>query len=352
MDFTQSGVDSLVYMTYFGGSDSDIVRQLKFDNNGHVLLTGYTLSADFPITYDACQGVAGGNGDAFVSVINPWQRSAFLVYSTFLGGGQSDVGYDVIPDATGSLLVTGYTLSPDFPMTYDAPQPRFGGGTEVFVAKVQPGAPGLAGLEFSTYLGTEGLHVAKGIAVASNGTVYVAGFTNLGLPSVGASALLYGGGTRDGFFSADAVGRPSRRVPFATMHSPRVPRGRSLVRRSAETSAGRSAADGGVASADRAGSRKAAHGGRGGHSADHGKLGGGEPSGGARRPSGPTRRRRQSDPTDRQSLRHASGQGLAVIDRRTGHGDALTHHSRELISADSTFTLVVSSVRRTACHRW
>jgi hypothetical protein len=200
MDFTQSGVDSLVYSTYFGGSDSDVVRQLKFDNSGHVLLTGYTLSVDFPITYDACQGVTGGNGDAFVSVVNPWQRSAFLVYSTFLGGGQSDVAYDVIPDATGSLLVTGYTLSPDFPITYDAPQPQFGGGTEVFVAKIQPGTPGLAGLEFSTYLGTTGIHIAKGIAVASNGTVYVAGFTNLGLPSVGASALLYGGGTRDGFF--------------------------------------------------------------------------------------------------------------------------------------------------------
>lgn len=200
MDFTQSGVNSLVYSTYFGGSDDDIVRQLRFDNNGNVLLAGYTLSTNFPITHDACQGVAGGNGDAFVSVVNPWQRSAFLVYSTLLGGGQSDVAYDVITDATGSLLVTGYTLSPDFPITYDAPQPQFGDGAEIFVAKIQRGTPGLAGLEFSTYLGTEGLHVAKGIAVASNGTVYVAGFTNLGLPSVGASALLYGGGTRDGFF--------------------------------------------------------------------------------------------------------------------------------------------------------
>jgi hypothetical protein len=200
MDFTQSGVNSLVYSTYFGGSDDDIVRRLTFDNSGRVLLAGYTLSTDFPISYDAFQGVAGGNGDAFVSVVNLWQPSAFLVYSTYLGGGQSDVAYDVIPDATGSLLVTGYTNSPDFPITYDAPQLQFGDGTEVFVAKLQPGVPGRPGLEFSTYLGTFGLHVAKGIAVASNGTVYVAGFTTVGLPSMGASALLYGGGTRDGFF--------------------------------------------------------------------------------------------------------------------------------------------------------
>jgi hypothetical protein len=200
MDMTQSGVNSLVYSTYFGGSDEDVVRRLTFDNSGHVLLAGYTFSADFPITHDAFQSVARGNGDAFVSEVNPWQPSAFLVYSTLLGGGQSDVAYDVIPDATGSLLVTGYTLSSDFPITYDAPQPQFGNGVEVFVAKIQPGTPGLGGLEFSTYLGTTGIHVAKGIAVASNGTVYVAGYTNLGLPAVGASGLLYGGGTRDAFF--------------------------------------------------------------------------------------------------------------------------------------------------------
>ena len=201
MDMTQSGVDSLVYTTYFGGSDEDIVRRLKFDSSGRLLLAGYTLSADFPITHDAVQSVAGGNGDAFVAVVDPSRPGAFLVYSTFLGGSQSDVAYDVTQDATGSLLITGYTISPDFPITYDAPQPQFGDGAEVFVTKIMPGSPGIGGLQFSTYLGTAGVHVAKGIAVAPNGTVYVAGYTTVGLPSAGASAVLYGeGGTHDAFF--------------------------------------------------------------------------------------------------------------------------------------------------------
>jgi hypothetical protein len=200
MDMTQSGVDSLVYSTYFGGSDSDAVRRLTFDASGHVLMAGYTLSVDFPITHDAVQTVAGGNGDAFVSVVDPFHPGAFLVYSTLLGGSHSDVAYDVVPDASGSLLVTGYTLSPDFPITFDAPQLQFGNGTEVFVAKIKPGTPGLAGLQFSTYLGTYGVHVATSIAVAPNGTVYVSGFSTLGLPAVGATGLLYGGGTRDAFF--------------------------------------------------------------------------------------------------------------------------------------------------------
>jgi hypothetical protein len=200
MDMNQSGVDSLVYSTYFGGSDMDMVRRLTFDNNGRVLLAGYTFSADFPITHDAVQGVAGGIGDAFVSVVDPSHPSAFLVYSTFLGGAHSDVAYDVVCDATGSLLVTGYTLSSDFPVTYDAPQPRYGNGTDVFVAKIRPGTPGVGGLLFSTYLGDTGTHVANSIALAANGTVYVAGYSNKGLPTVGASAVAFGGGTRDAFF--------------------------------------------------------------------------------------------------------------------------------------------------------
>jgi hypothetical protein len=202
MDMTQSGVGSLVYATYFGGSDDDEVRRLTFDASGRVLLAGYTLSVDFPITHDAVQGAAGGNGDAFVSVVNPWQPSAFLVYSTFLGGSQSDVAYDVIQDATGSLLITGYTLSSDFPITYDAYQPQYGGGIELFVTKIKPGTPGIGGIEFSTYLGTTGIHVGKGIAVASSGTVYVAGYSTVGLPTVGASAVTYDGtsGAYDAFF--------------------------------------------------------------------------------------------------------------------------------------------------------
>jgi hypothetical protein len=189
-----------VYSTYFGGSGLDVVRALAFDASGRVLLAGYTLSADFPITHDAVQSVAGGNGDAFVAVVNPSRPGAFLVYSTYLGGGHSDVAYDVVADAAGSLLVTGYTLSADFPTTYDAPQRQYGNGIEVFVAKIKPGVPGLGGLQFSTYLGAAGVHVGNAIAVAGNGTVYVAGYSSLGLPAVGASALLYGGGTRDGFF--------------------------------------------------------------------------------------------------------------------------------------------------------
>src|SRR5947209_9594434 len=71
MDLTKSGTPSLVYSTYFGGSAVDEVRKIALDSKGRVMLTGYTLSTDFPMTADAVQPAQAGSGDVFVSVVNP-----------------------------------------------------------------------------------------------------------------------------------------------------------------------------------------------------------------------------------------------------------------------------------------
>ena len=123
MDMTKQGVDSLVYATYFGGSLNEEVRKIAFDGLGNLLVTGYTLSPDYPVTPDAFQPTYGGNGDAFVAVVNPSNFfGSFLVYSTYVGGAGGEVGYDVMSDSAGSIYLTGYTLSKNFPVTPDAAQ--------------------------------------------------------------------------------------------------------------------------------------------------------------------------------------------------------------------------------------
>jgi hypothetical protein len=202
LDMTQFGPNSLLYDTYFGGSDLNEVCKLAFDASGRVLLTGFTMSTDFPVTPDAVQATAGGNGDAFVSLMDPAHPAAFLVYSSYLGGSQGDVAYDVAGDAAGAIYVAGYTLSPDFPVTFDAPQPKWGGGIDIFVAKLKPGVPGATGLLFSSYLGGLGIHVATCLSVGMDGTVYVGGYSTLGLQAAGSTARWYSGGSTDGFVLA------------------------------------------------------------------------------------------------------------------------------------------------------
>src|SRR5207249_2480031 len=129
MDMTKSVEPSLVYATYFGGSAVEEVRKIALDSKGRLMLTGYTLSPDFPVTPDAVQSAQAGNGDVFVSVVDLNDVEGFLVYSTYLGGSQGEVAYDLAGDMAGNIYVTGYTLSPDFPVK-GAPQGNWGRGTD------------------------------------------------------------------------------------------------------------------------------------------------------------------------------------------------------------------------------
>ena len=57
---------------------------LALDPSGRVVLSGYTLSTNFPVTSSAFQTKYGGNTDAFISVLDTAKGE--LVYSTYFGG--------------------------------------------------------------------------------------------------------------------------------------------------------------------------------------------------------------------------------------------------------------------------
>ena len=203
MDMTKSGVDSLLYDTYFGGTDSEEVRKLGFDAKGNLLVTGYTLSSDFPVTPDALQHNYAGNGDVFVSVISFADPSNINLYSTYLGGSDGEVAYDIAADSAGSIYVTGYTLSGNFPVTRDAAQSQWGNGINAFLTKFQPGKAGSGAIQYSTFFGPAGISVANALAVGPDGTVYAGGYTTKNFPVTGnAMQPNYGGGYTDGFVLA------------------------------------------------------------------------------------------------------------------------------------------------------
>ena len=194
MDMTKSIEASLVYSTYFGGSDNDEVRKITLDAKNNVILTGFTLSHDFPTTSDAVQYKAVGNTDVFVSIVNPNDPAHFLVYSTYFGGTHGEVAYDVKPDGAGNIYFTGYTLSPDL-YTVGALN-GWGGGIDVFVAAVTPGKPGHSGILFCTYLGASGTYVGNALVLGADGSIYVGGYGNIGMPITRGG---YSGGVADGF---------------------------------------------------------------------------------------------------------------------------------------------------------
>ncbi len=200
MDLNQAGDQSLVYATYFGGSGNEEVRGMAFDGKGNVIITGYTLSNDLPVTGDAVQPSYGGNGDAFVAVLNPSLTfTNGLLYCTYFGGSHGEVGYKVAGDSAGNIYLAGYTLSPDLPIAGTVPQDQWGKGTDMFVAKFKTGIGGKGALEYSTYLGDTATYIPTALVLAPDGTVYMTGYGGIGLPATDNAVQGGFAGSTDGF---------------------------------------------------------------------------------------------------------------------------------------------------------
>jgi hypothetical protein len=161
---------SLVYSTYLGGSDTDTGSAITVDSSGSAYVAGSTSSIDFP-TAKPLQAASKLSGDAFVAKLDP--TGAALVYSTYLGGSGVDLANAIAVDASGAAYVTGSTISTDFP-TVHARQSSYGGGTDAFVSKISADGSTLV---YSTYLGGSATDVGYGIAVDCQGNAYVTGET-------------------------------------------------------------------------------------------------------------------------------------------------------------------------------
>jgi hypothetical protein len=170
---------ALIYSTFIGGSGFDTGASIAVDALGQVYVTGRTMSTDFPATSNAFQPHFGGGSEVLFSdgfVVKLSADGSKLLYASYLGGRDDDVGTGVAVDASGQAYVTGETFSTDFPTTANALQPTFGGNfADGFVAKVS--ADGTT-LLYATYLGGGSEDAGRGVAVDASGYAYVAGDTD------------------------------------------------------------------------------------------------------------------------------------------------------------------------------
>jgi hypothetical protein len=165
------GGDALIYATYLGGSGDEHPGGIGVDPGGHAYVTGSTLSSDFPTANPLQSRRAGpGTSDAFVAKLAPDGTS--LIYSTYLGGSDLDLGRSIAVDTGGNAYVTGETRSRNIPTATAGPSPN--SGWNAFVAKLDA-----AGSRFiyATYLGGSGDSGGRGITVDDAGRAHVTGYT-------------------------------------------------------------------------------------------------------------------------------------------------------------------------------
>ncbi len=100
-----------------------------------------------------------------------------LVYSSFLGGSGGATAKAIAIDQNGNAYITGYTSSPDFPVTALSFSTISSGGEDVFVSKIDTNSSGTASLVYSTFLGGSVYDAGLGIAIDGNGNAFITGYT-------------------------------------------------------------------------------------------------------------------------------------------------------------------------------
>ncbi|MBX7219248.1 MAG: SBBP repeat-containing protein [Blastocatellia bacterium] len=159
----------LAFSRYFGGTGADSGNAIAVDTAGNILLAGETASGRFP-TFNPLQGVLSGPSDAFVSKFDP--TGSRLLFSTYLGGSNSDRAHALAIDGAGNVFVAGETSSSDFPVENPVQGEPGDLNADGFIARLNPTG---SKLEFSTYLGGTAADTVRGLALDARQAIRVAG---------------------------------------------------------------------------------------------------------------------------------------------------------------------------------
>ncbi|TFH09747.1 MAG: hypothetical protein E4H14_03840 [Candidatus Thorarchaeota archaeon] len=163
---------TLLYSTFVGGSSGDNGISIALDNLNNAYITGYTSSSNFPTTPGCNDTSHNLFQDIFILKLS--SDGSTLLYSTFVGGSDSDYGSSIALDGSDNAYVTGYTTSSDFPITSGANDTGYNSGGDVIILKLSSDGSTLL---YSTFVGGSALDFSYSLALDSSNNAYVTGYT-------------------------------------------------------------------------------------------------------------------------------------------------------------------------------
>lgn len=169
---------TLLYSTYLGGGNIETATDIAVDAAGNAYVCGTTQSSNL------LSGFAGINGfqttlkgltDAYVAKLNP--AGTALVWTSYLGGDETETASSLALNAAGNVFITGQTTSINLPVVNAAQPTNRSAATVPIEAFVTRFAVDGKTLDYSTYLGGADFDSASALAVDAAGNAYVAGQT-------------------------------------------------------------------------------------------------------------------------------------------------------------------------------
>jgi len=188
---------SLVFCSYFGASDENIVRDLALGENGDIYIGSSSSTGSYPQNILAAfknkfQPRHAGKRDSVVARIK--SDGSQVVWATYLGGSGEEWGAESIrTDDSGNVYFVTVTESADMPTTPQAYDRTYNGKGDFYLAKLRPDGS----LVYGTYVGGSQLeHVeTHQLVVDKQGNaIIVAGTTSTDFPTTsGGFQTTYGG---------------------------------------------------------------------------------------------------------------------------------------------------------------
>ena len=172
-----------------GGTGDDVGYAVATDDAGNILVAGTTDSADW--VSGGFDTSFNGSSDVFVAKFSPDGQH---VWSTYLGGGDSESAWGIAVDDSGDVLVMGSTFAAGW--VSGGFDESHNDGSDVFLARLTPAG----GHVWSTYIGGADDDYGYGLATDPLGNALVTGAThspNSGWISGGWNTSF--GGSGDGF---------------------------------------------------------------------------------------------------------------------------------------------------------
>lgn len=193
-----NNLSQILVSTFLGGSatSSDIGRDILIDQTGKVYIVLETDSSTFPIVGTPYDSTHNGNKD--IAVVRMDSDLSTLECSTFIGGSSAEYVYEMIQNTNNDIIITGATLSTNYPTTAGAYQQNHKNGMDVFVSII---SADLSSLLSSTLVGSNYADEAYSMALSPSGDIYISGATqSTSFPvTVGAFDITYNGGMTDAF---------------------------------------------------------------------------------------------------------------------------------------------------------
>lgn len=176
IDMGKGGLDGLEYCSYLGWNAQDVATEMKMDASGQIWIAGYTNSTDFPAQNGRTQ--PAGSTDAFVIRYDPAKSGQPnpVTYAALIGGNATDVIYGMTFLPNGTLALSGYTFSNDFPVVGETRAKSLNNGAKAFIVRLNP-ALGADAITYSNVVAGSLNDVGTAVAGDARGFLYLAGYT-------------------------------------------------------------------------------------------------------------------------------------------------------------------------------